>query len=210
MKRWFLWEITIKKGRNLTFHYIPTCFHSHESLSRHDDNPCNNNPRDPRRHRVLYDLCDDTLFRNDLSYHDPAFVHNRDDLRCNINRPSIRDHSDNRHCVRSQNHNPHRRDPCIFLYSNFFHFVITMSILFYNGHSLRNFCLSFVIFIDNNCHRWMIILFSIIILIIIYIMFVMVAFVSFSIAIAVIIIDVITSIVFVNGIMITSIIFPYR
>lgn len=115
MKRWFLWEITIKKGRNLTFHYIPTCFHSHESLSRHDDNPCNNNPRDPRRHRVLYDL------------------------RCNINRPPIRDHSDNRHCIRSQNHNPHRRDPCIFLYSNFFHFVITMSILFYNGHSPRNF-----------------------------------------------------------------------
>lgn len=116
MKRWFLWEITIKKGRNLTFHYIPTCFHSHESLSRHDDNPCNNNPRDPRRHRVLYDLCDDTLFRNDLSYHDPAFVHyNRDDLRCNINRPPIRDHSDNRHCVRSQNHNPHRRD--VFFYT---------------------------------------------------------------------------------------------
>lgn len=76
-------------------------FHNYESLFRHDDNPCNNNPRDPRRHCDPYDLYDDTLFRNNVSYHDPAFIHyNRDDLRCNIDRSPVRDHSDNRHCVR--------------------------------------------------------------------------------------------------------------
>lgn len=102
------------------------------------------------------------FFRNDLSYHDPPFVHyNRDDLRCNINRPPIHDYSDNHHCVlRSQNHNPYRRNPCIFLYSsNFFHFVMTMSIVPFPTMAilLEIFTLlaslSFVIFIDNNCHR---------------------------------------------------------
>lgn len=50
-----------KKKSNVPY-YIPTCFHSHESPFRHDDNPYNNNPRNPRRHWVLYDLYDDTFF----------------------------------------------------------------------------------------------------------------------------------------------------